>query len=285
MVEMVKNVVGVDVGGTHIRAGNVNSNAILKFESDLLPSNEDIPARITEVVINTIQKVFDNSTEAIGVGVPSLVDENGVVYDVQNIPSWKRINLRKILENEFNVRVCIENDANCFTLAESLYGKGADSRIFVGLTMGTGIGAGIINNGKLLQDANSGSGEFGMLPYLDGIFEDYCSGKFFKEKYNVNGEEIYENAVNGDSKALEIFNEFGMHVGNIIKAIMFTSDPEKIIIGGSVSRSSRFFKKSMMKVIQSFPYRNARENIKVEFSEMLHPGILGAAALCFCNYK
>lgn len=282
MVITEKNVVGVDIGGTHVRAGKVKNGEISKYVTNFIPAEAENPFQVTDVVIETIRKVFDKDVEAIGVGVPSLVDkEKGIVYDVQNIPSWKLINLIEILENEFKVNVYIDNDANCFALGENIYGNGIDTMNFVGLTMGTGIGAGIINNGDLIQDANCGAGEFGMLPYLDTTYEDYCSGKFFKDKYNICGADLYDKAAKGDAEAIKIFDEFGTHVGNIIKVIMFTNDPKKIIIGGSVSKSSRFFSYAMMKQIESFPYKNARQNIKIEFSEMMNSGILGAACLCF----
>jgi glucokinase len=278
------DVIGVDVGGTHIRVGKIRNGEIINNSSCLVPSKEEDPNVIISLLIKTINEVFDNDILAIGIGIPSLVDKvKGIVYDVQNIPSWKEVYLRKILEEEFNVKVFLDNDANCFTLGEKIYGKGVGTRNFVGLTIGTGIGAGIINDGKLLITSNSGAGEFGMLPYKSSIYEDYCSGKFFKREYETSGEVLYEKAILNDPDALHIFKKFGIHMGNIIKAIMFTVDPDKIIIGGSIAKASELFKQQMLNEINDFPYRNAKKNIRIEFSEIKHPGMLGAAALCFSN--
>ncbi len=275
------DVIGVDIGGTHVRAGKVRNGKIISCATDFIPSEVEDPMLVTCTVIKTIKKVFDGDIAAIGIGIPSLVDrDKGIVYDVQNIPSWKHINLKNIIESEFNVSVFLDNDANCFAIGEYFYGKGANISSLVGLTIGTGIGAGIVVNGKLLQDSNCGAGEFGMLPYLDETYEDYCSGKYFKGKYKINGDGLFEKALNDDQEAIRIFDEFGKHVGNIIKAIMFTVDPEKIIIGGSVSKASRFFRFQMMKQLDTFPFSNARKKIQIEFSEILQPGLLGAAALC-----
>ena len=277
-----KTVLGVDLGGTNIRVGRVENGELTKKNSSLVPKDVENPQFVINTLINSIEEVYDNDVVSIGLGIPSLVDrKNGIVYDVQNIPSWKKIYLKDILENHFDAHVVLDNDANCFAIGERLFGKGKDSKNFVGLSIGTGIGAGIISNGKLFDDANCGSGEFGMLPYLDTIYEDYCSGKFFMNQYGINGVDLYNNALNNDKKAIKIFNEFGMHLGNIIKAIMFTVDPEKIIIGGSISNAHNFYEESILKQLASFPYSNAKQNIIIEFSDLDNPALLGAAALCF----
>ncbi len=121
------------------------------------------------------------------------------------------------MESEFNVPVFIDNDANCFAVGERLYGKGRQYENFVGLAIGTGIGAGIINRGRLLEDSNCGSGEFGEISYKDKRYEDYCSGLFFKNKYNIDGKTLCKKAKNNNRAALKIFEDFGYHLGNAIK--------------------------------------------------------------------
>jgi glucokinase len=112
--------------------------------------------------------------------VPSIVNrKEGIVYDVQNIRAPQEVYLKEILEKEIKVPVYLDNDANCFALGEYRFGAGQGSKHLVGLTIGTGMGAGIINDGFLLKDANGGAGEFGIIPYLDAGYESYCSGQFF----------------------------------------------------------------------------------------------------------
>lgn len=175
-----RTVVGVDIGGTKVNAGRVcGENLLDSYLSKIPPDAEHNAQSVIDVVINTIAKVFTSEVEGIGVGISSVADrEKGIVYDVQNIKSWQDIHLKEILEAEFKVPVFIDNDANCFAIGQRLYGKGKQYENFVGITIGTGIGGGIINKGSLLKDSNCGAGEFGMLPYLDGILEDYCSGQF-----------------------------------------------------------------------------------------------------------
>ncbi len=277
-----KKIIGVDLGGTKVLAGLVDGDKIIKKKYDLLPlnpsNNEDIILKVIEV----IDFVYDDSVEGIGIGIPSLVDrENGIVHSVQNIPSWKEVPLKNILEKRYNVPVFLDNDANCFALGEHIFGKGIGIKNFVGITLGTGMGAGIISEGHLLKDANCGSGEFGSIPYLDSIYEDYCSGKFFKTFYNEDGQNVLKKANNGDQNAILAFQSFGEHLGNAIKTIMFSVDPKSIIIGGSVSNSKEFFLDAMTKTIESFPYKDSVKNLDVKFTSTSNSPILGAASLYF----
>ena len=132
------------------------------------------------VLKDSIKSLKSPYTEAIGIGVPSVVDSvRGIVYNVQNIKGWEEVHLKTILEQEFGIPVFINNDANCFAMGEQIYGTGKRFDHFVGITLGTGVGGGIIQQGRLLADANCGSGEYGEMPYLDGILEYYCGSFFF----------------------------------------------------------------------------------------------------------
>ena len=272
--------IGVDLGGTKVAAGKVDKNGIREIEHKLIPAQSENPQDVIDVIAEVIDILFDDSVAGIGIGVPGLVDrEKGIAYDIQNIPSWKEVHLKDILEKRFNVPVYLDNDANCFALGESQFGSGADEKDFVGLTLGTGMGAGIIKDGFLLPDAHCGSGEFGEIMYLDATYEDYCSGKFFKDKYNANGEMLAIAAAKGDKNALRAFKNFGVHMGNAIKTIMLAIDPRKVIIGGSVAQSQHLFKESMWETMSDFPYPGALADFEVIFSDVKNIAVLGAASL------
>ncbi|WP_439183241.1 ROK family protein [Carboxylicivirga taeanensis] len=278
-MEQSRTIIGVDLGGTNMRTGLVEGDSILEVSSCLVPKTDDADV-VTNTLIETIKDVITTEVEGIGIGVPSLVkSSNGVVYDVQNIPSWKKIPLKEILEKEFKLPVCINNDANCFAVGERVYGAGQDYNDFVGLITGTGVGGGIIKNGHLMQDQNCGAGEFGMIPYLEHDYEYYCSGQFFENVHQINGAELAQRASNGDANALAIFAEYGKHLGNAIKTILFSVDPNAIVLGGSVSRSYEFYKEAMWKEISTFPYQFVLENFVIVPSVVKEIAILGAAAL------
>ncbi|MED7818856.1 MULTISPECIES: ROK family protein [unclassified Francisella] len=277
-----KTIVGVDIGGTKINAGRIVGDILLESYLNKIPETAEYDAQsVIDAVIDTISKVFSKDVEGIGVGIPSVADrEKGIVYDVQNIKSWKEIHLKEILEREFKVPVFIDNDANCFAIGQRLYGKGKQYENFVGITIGTGIGGGIINNGSLLKDYNCGAGEFGMLPYLDGILEDYCSGQFFIKKIGIDGTEILKKAKNNDKDAIDIYKQFGKHLGVAIKSIMYTIDPEVIILAGSIISAREYFENTMWEEIQTFAFTKSIKKIKIEWSETAGDfQIFGAAAV------
>jgi glucokinase len=275
-----KVVLGVDLGGTKIKVGKVEGINITATSSNLIPASENAET-VLAVVKETIANLFTEEIEGIGIGIPSVLDRNkGIIYDVQNIPSWKEIHLKEILEREFKVPVFIDNDANCFAIGEKLYGKGIDYENFVGVTLGTGIGTGIINKGTLLSDANCGSGEFGMIPYLDGIVEDYSSGQFFKNKIKIDGGLLFERAKKGDEYALNIYSQFGVHLGNAVKIILYSVDPGHIVFGGSIAAAKEFYEDAMYEELKSYAYPMSIKDLTIEYSELAGDSpILGAAAV------
>ena len=147
--------------------------------------------------------------------------------------------------------------------------------------VGTGLGAGILFDNRLCIGANCGAGEFGMVAYRDSNYEHYCSGQFFTGVKGIAGEELFERAVRGDRAAMEIFEEFGRHLGEAVKMIMYTVDPEIIVLGGSVSRALRFFQEPVWEALDDFAYPQSIKKLRIEASELEHVGVLGAAALFY----
>jgi len=280
----MKELIGVDLGGTKVLTGKVIGDEITELNRKDIPVNGN-KMDVLQSIYNTIRPLISDSIVGIGIGVPSVVDiEKGIVYDVQNIPSWKEVHLKELMEKEFGLPVYVNNDANCFAAGEKYYGEAKECQNFVGLIVGTGLAGGIILNNKLYNGANCGAGEFGMLPYLDHNFEYYCSGQFFQNKYNSNGFELHKKAKESDQTAIQIFREFGQHFGKAIQSILYSYDPEMIILGGSISKAYSLFKESMLEALQSFAYKKSLETLQIRVSERSDIAILGAAAL-FHNAK
>jgi len=276
-----ETIIGIDLGGTKVSMGKVEENRIVKHISSSIYA-EGSEKRVLNEIIQTIEKIFDPNIAGIGVGVPSVVDvEKGIVFNAQNIPSWKKVPLKQILQEHFHKPVYINNDANCFAVGEKYFGKGKKYHNLVGVTLGTGMGSGIIINDRLYCGANCGAGEFGTVPYKKSTLEHYCSGQFFLSKYGTRGDQVYARAKQGDKAALKIFKQFGAHLGEAMMIIMFAVDPEAIIIGGSVSQAFFFFEKSMRERMKSFPYQLAVERLVIEKSDQPQIAILGAAALYY----
>jgi glucokinase len=275
------SVVGVDVGGTKISAGLVKNNQLTKQASIPTPKNAT-EKEVVAAIIRSIQQVSEGEISAIGVGVPGLVNvKQGVVYDVQNISSFKDVKLKAQLETVFQVPVYVGNDANCFVLGAKYFDKGRPYNNFVGLTLGTGLGGGVIVNGLLHEGVGSGAGEFGHIPYLDGVLENYCSGQLFHRNNYDDGLAAALLAENGDPKALALFGEFANHLGEAIKIAAHILSPEAVILGGSVSNSFHLFEASMWESIRRFPYRNVVDNLVVETVNDPHLAVKGAASLAY----
>ena len=270
--------IGVDIGGTKISAGIVKDGKLTKVITK--KTSKSSKNKTINQIIEIIEELFNSDIKNIGIGVPGIVDKKGVVYEVINIPLWTKVQLKKILEKKFKVPVLISNDAKCFALGERYFGKGKGHNNLVGLVIGTGLGAGIIIGGKLYPGNNGAAGEFGQIIYLDKNIEYYCSGKFFKKVYNIDGESLYKKALKKDKSAIKIFNVYGKHLGKALSVIVNSVDPDIIILGGAVSKSYKFFKNSMLKSLRELIYKKTFKNLKIAVSGTNNIAILGAASLC-----
>jgi glucokinase len=277
---MGNTLLGIDIGGTNINIGRIANGSIIE-ETYKAVRKEYSQEKILLLLFEAIDALIKPDVVAIGIGVPGTVNPTtGIVYDIQNIPAWREVALKEIIEKKYDVPVSINNDANCFALGEKIFGKGKNYENFVGLSIGTGIGAGVIINNKLYSGTLCGAGEIAMLPYKEGIIEDYAASFFFSNKHNTTAKESSDKAQKGDQNALRLFYEFGMHVGEAIKAILYMFSPDAIIIGGSISKSYPLFQDSIAVSLRSFAYQKQIQNLKIDISNEPGIAILGAAALC-----
>ncbi|NBC04245.1 MAG: ROK family protein [Bacteroidetes bacterium] len=272
-------VIGIDLGATNLRVGLVRGDKLEQLETCKLPEDKSVMSilnKMDEMILSV-----DDGAELIGIGVPSVVDsEEGIVYDVQNIPGWEKVHLKDLLEEKTGKSVYLNNDANCFALGEWTFGNGRGKKNMIGLIIGTGFAGGIILDGKLYEGRNCGAGEFGMIPYKQSIMEHYCSGQFFSRLVGIKGEEIYDKAMNGDQASKKLFHKFGGHLAEAVKMVLYTYDPESIILGGSVSQTYPLFERGFEQELKSFGFPHSLTNVEITVSKTKHIAVLGAAALC-----
>ena len=269
--------IGVDLGGTNIRAALVDGTNVIRKEKAPCPA-KGTQEEVIEAIAALIEPLVCNEVTSIGIGVPSVVDTaKGIVYNVANIPSWQEVHLKEIYENRFGIPVHINNDANCFALGESRFGQGRGYKDVVGITLGTGVGSGIIINGHLYEGRNAGAGEIGCLSYLDKDYETYCSTPFFVA-HDTTGAELSAKAESGDAAAQALWDEFGHHLGELVKAALFAYDPEAIIFGGGIAAGYPHFEAAMRKTIETFPFETAKD-VKILFSTDGDMGLYGASVL------
>ncbi len=271
--------IGIDIGGTKISAVRVQNYKIIsrsKIDTGASRSANEIVLSIAQ----TIQEIMSDDVKAIGIGVPGILDVvNGKIIGINNIPAFKNFNLKEALEEIFPIPIFINNDANCFVLSEAYFGSGKNYTNIAGISLGTGTGGGVVINRKIHSGKLGAAAEFGQIPYLNGIFEKYCSSEFFEREYNFSGLEAFNLAEKGDEKALEAFKRFSEHLGQLITVITYFMAPDAIILGGSISKSFKYIKPGLDKMIQDFRFPVIGENINILKAESKDTGELGAVAL------
>lgn len=270
---------GIDIGGTTINIGTVNGGKLLSVSS--YPSFEENCS--LEGTLKHLFSIIDkhvSGIDSIGIGVPSVVDvKNGIVYDAANIPSWKEVHLKSELEKRYNIPVNINNDANCFTIgAAQLCGNNPED-IFVGITLGTGVGIGVINEGKIINGANTGYGELAWLPYNGKPIEYWCGKSYFLD-LGASPAEFCKRAGQGDEKALEIFRQYGRYLGVLLSVILSAYDPHMIVFGGGISNASKYFESEMLSTLEeAFPFHESVKKLKIRYLPQSNAAIEGASLL------
>jgi len=272
-------IIGVDLGGTYVRAGRVRDGRIESSVSRPITGAASAPVVLGEV-FGAIDAVLDGGAAGIGFCVPSMVDvDTGVVHSVVHIPSWREVPLKEELERRYGVRSFINNDANAFAVGELYFGKGRGSRNLVGIVIGTGLGAGVVINGRLYSGTNCGAGEIGNVPYRGSTIENWCSGTFLQRAGGMNGEAVYDRARAGDPAAQELLASLGTALGDAILIALYAYDPEIVILGGSVSRAYPLFQEAMRERLQVHAFPHALRRLRIVCSETRDVALLGAAAI------
>ena len=274
-------ILGVDLGGTNLCIGLVDNDVVVKTVS--VPSfNPSATMEETlEYLAEQISNLMSPEVTKIGIGVPSVVDVNkGIVYDAANIPSRKEVHHKAFLEERFGVPADVNNDANCYAMgAYGTYPADAKPETLVTVTLGTGIGIGVVDHGRLICGVNCGAGELGYLDYKDGCLEEYCRRQYF-DKLGVKAHEVAAAANEGDAEAIGIFNEFGKNLGHAIMILMYAYDPSHIVFGGGIANALPLFRGTMEEYIKSkFPFRSNFDRLQVDIRTSGEIPIIGASLI------
>lgn len=270
---------GIDIGGTTINMGLVKGSEIVAKKTVPSFEKEWNKQQTLDYLCEEISLIITPEVEHIGIGVPTLVDPaKGIAYQAANIPSWDEVNIKDAVEKRFNVPVSVNNDSNCFALG-AVAKLGLRDRIVVGITLGTGLGVGVIVDGKLLDGNHCGVGEIGALPYNGCDYEEFCSKKFFTAR-GLEGKSAQEEAENGNAAMVEVFNEFGRHLGEFLAVVMYAYDADCIVFGGGFAYGNTLFGESMKKTLAArYPYTKALEGLKIEYLPQGDIPVLGASKL------
>ena len=272
---------GIDIGGTNITLGLVNDGKLIN--SIQVPSfDKDWNLDKTLSYLGSrIDNVMSSDVKAIGIGVPSVVDvKRGIVFDTANIPSWSEVNLKEIFEKKYGVPVNVNNDSNCYALgAYMTYSPDKRPGSMVAMTLGTGVGMGIVIDGKLFCGAHCGAGELACIPFKGKSLEEFCCKNHFL-RAGLTPKEAYDRAVAGDNAAISLFEEYGNNLGSAVCAILFAYDPDRVVIGGGIVKGEAFFRTAMENFVRNtFPYRKTVEDLKIDIMNDDCLPVIGAASL------
>jgi glucokinase len=290
-----KRVIGVDLGGTKILAGLVAADgAVERHRETMTPlaSQDELLAGLDEAV----QELLDERVVALGFGVPSRLDrETGRLQGSVNIPLGE-LDLRARMEERFELPVSVDNDANAATYAEFHAGAGRDVQTMVMLTLGTGVGGGVVIEGELYR----GWAEFGHIVIeFDGVpcqgsctgrghLEGYVSGtaatKLAQETFGpaVDAHRLERLAREGDERALELLTGIGRRLGAGIGSLVNIFDPELVVIGGGFAAAGDFLFEPAREVMQREALAPESERVRIVRAELgTTAGLIGAGLLAF----
>lgn len=236
------NILAIDIGGTMIKYGLVSSDGQI-LSTDKIETEAE---KGLENILNKIDNIFKRYKEnnPVGIAVSGTGQINGMIGKVIGgnpiIPNWIGTNLVKILEKKYNLPAVLENDVNCVALGEKWIGAGKDLSNFICLTIGTGIGGGIILNNQLFRGENFVAGEFGHILIKKGEFEQFASTtaliRLVKERTEktLNGKEIFDLEKKEIVEYQEVISEWIENLTDGLSSIVYCFNPANIILGGGV---------------------------------------------------
>ena len=289
-----KIIIGVDLGGTKIMTGAIDSAGRVLGSAVKIPTGgNDNADAIVKRIADSIEEVLSNlnrpinDVAGIGIGSTGPLDiEEGMILECPQLPNMHFFPLRKTIQDYFGIPVFVNNDANCLIYGESIFGAAADKRNIVGFTLGTGIGCAVILERKIFNGSTGTAAEIWPSPYRSGIIEDFVSGAGVSKIYkSISGREktsyeVYNLALEGDSHALQTWSEFGAHLAVPVAWAINLIDPEIVILGGSITDAFPFFNASMEENLRKWICPVPAERTKVIRTQLGdNAGFIGAACL------
>ena len=295
---MQKYTIGLDVGGTKIAAGAVDSRGKIVKKITIPTEARRGKKIILKNILTAASKIWLPGVSAIGVAMAGQCDfKNDIFLSGPNFPkNFKNINIGKFLNKTFRVPVSLDNDARAFTLAEATFGAGRGKKDLVGLTLGTGIGGGIVINGKILRGKDNTAGEIGHMT-IDaksfyrcscgrfGHFEALASGTALENFYKklsgktLNAIEIEKKFIAGDKNAKKAFSLLSKYLALGLANLAHLLDPEIIILGGGMSNAPDILPVALREFKKEVIY-NSLGNTKIVKAKLgRDAGIVGAALL------
>lgn len=304
---MNNHVLAIDIGGSKYMVGIVNGQGSI-VKSVRYNWNDLTSKSVIDKIIDSAKKIIeenkDISLDSIGVTIPGLADPAKGIWVESSFSGIKNIGIGQILQNEFNIPVYIDNDAQACALAEKLFGICRTSKNYLYITVSNGIGGAVFINDSLYYGAFGNAGEIGHCIAVENGFQCNCGNKGCLEMHaagpaivrtylelggnnkenEIDARYISELAYAGDEIAAKTFQMTGYYIGKVVGTISNVINPEKVIIGGGVSLSFPLFEKTLKETVRKFVYYSANKNLEILPSQFgYNGGLFGAAAVALCG--
>ncbi|WP_088102457.1 ROK family glucokinase [Halalkalibacter urbisdiaboli] len=310
-----KWLVGVDIGGTTIKMAFVTNNGDIVDKWEIPTNTENGGINITSDIAKAINEKLQNLGEsrqmlgAIGLGAPAFIEmDTGFVYEAVNI-GWKNFALKEILEKETGLPVKLDNDANIAALGEMWRGAGDGAKNLLCITLGTGVGGGIIANGQILHGINGMAGEVGHITSVPeggapcncgktGCLETIASATgmvrlameqlsshpqsalftIYKENGKLTTKDIFASLEKGDTYANEVVETTAYHLGLALANLANAFNPHKIVIGGGVSKAGNLILDPLERHFKKFALKRVAEGAEFKIATLGNDaGVIGGA--------
>ena len=293
--------IGLDVGGTNIKGVLINGDKIVTKFSVPTKSRENKKTLINQI-FNCIDLLIERGgrIRGIGIGAVGPVDfKNQKVLNPPNVLALKNVYLAKEVKSKFGIETIVDNDVNCMVLGEARLGAGRGSALVAGLTLGTGVGGGIVFDKKIYHGANGTAGEFGHMviqkdgrscscgnkgclePYINGRGIKMTAKEIFGRKMD-SMREFDELAAKGNKKAIKLYKITGQYLGIGLANMVNILNPDVIVAGGGIMRAGDFILKPAREEMKKYILSPLAKNTKIVKAKLgKHAGAIGAALLHF----
>jgi glucokinase len=302
-----KIAIGIDFGGTSVKPGVVSGREIIARSQPIPTRQHDGADSLLGAVFREVATLREQHPEvcALGAGLPGIIDGlNGRVRELSNVPGWRDVPLAELLRQKTGLPAIIENDANAMAYAEWRFGAGRDRPNVICMTLGTGVGGGLILDGKLFRGSQLGAGEIGQMIIEPhgvpghygnfGALEKYVGNRQIAERAqrayaaagNVRTSEeltplfLEKAAQGGDEIAAKLWEDIGFEIGVMLTNISWLLNPDRIVIGGGVAKAGPLLFEPIKRTIRERTSAVFHENLEVVPAELGNDGgLIGSAAL------
>jgi len=320
----MKFAIGIDLGGTNTKIGLVNDKGkIVRKEHFSTKGFKGPDPLIEKMVIVCLKLLHDEEVRSadfcgIGIGVPGIVDSaHGIIYNLTNIFGWKNVHLKAKLQRLIPTKVYVDNDVNLMALGELHYGAAQGAKNIVCVTLGTGVGGGVIVDGKLYRGSTLSAGEIGHMTVDQNGPACNCGNRGCLEAY-VGNQRIVESAVKGirsgqksliaklvdndlskvtpeiiskaadrgDKFAKEIWRQVGECLGVVFAGLVNFFNPDMFVVGGGVAAAGPVMFDALKKTVRERSFKIASDKAKIVLAKLGNDaGIIGAATIAMVHHK